>query len=161
MNEKWNQRVGVYGICVTKEGLLVIDKTQGPYRKRYDLPGGGIEPNELLHDALHREVKEETGLEIKVIDQLGTCEFLVPWPTVKFTHLHHIAHLFHIQHLTEKLLPPAEFEGQDSGGATWLSLSQISDNNASPLVIQAKKWLETEKLTSTLSKLDDWIIYEK
>ena len=67
--ERWERRIGVYGICINADGLLVIDKRLGPYRGRYDLPGGSIETGESLFEAMHRELAEETGLcaEILVI----------------------------------------------------------------------------------------------
>lgn len=33
----------------------------------WDFPGGGLEPDEPIMEALAREVREETGLEVKVI----------------------------------------------------------------------------------------------
>lgn len=160
MKEKWEKREGVYGICITEKGLLVIDKTQGPYRKRYDLPGGGLEPGETQHSALHREVKEETGLKIQIKDNLGKCEFLVPWPTQTSTHLHHIVHLYQIETLTTKILSPKAIEGQDSVGAHWLALDQLTVKNASPLALQAKNWTRTRTLSQTLQRLNTWIIKE-
>lgn len=160
MKEKWEQRIGVYGICLAEEKLLVIDKTQGPYRKHYDLPGGGIENGETHHDALYREVKEETGLAINIIASIGTCEFLVPWPTKKSTHLHHIAHLYQIETLTKKILSPTAIEGQDSAGAHWLALDQLTIKNASPLALQAKNWNKAHILPQTLQRLDTWVIKE-
>jgi ADP-ribose pyrophosphatase YjhB (NUDIX family) len=160
MQEKWEKRIGVYGICLTKEGLLVIDKAQGPYRKRYDLPGGSIETGETLHDALHREIKEETGLEINTSNAIDTCEFLVPWPTQKFTHLHHTVHLFQVQPTTTESHSPTVIEGQDSAGAHWLVLDQIKTENASPLVLTAKEWLKTQTIPRTLQRLDTWVIKE-
>ena len=39
----WYRRLGAYGICRQDNALLVIEKGQGPYEGRYDLPGGGVE----------------------------------------------------------------------------------------------------------------------
>ena len=160
MEEKWDKRVGVYGICITEKGLLVINKTQGPYRKCYDLPGGGIEIGETQHNALVREVKEETGLDVQVIAKLGKCEFLVPWPTQNATHLHHIVHLYQIKHLTTKIISPKKFAGQDSSGAHWLTLDHITTDNASPLVHQAKTWIQTQTRSQSLQRLDTWLVKE-
>jgi 8-oxo-dGTP pyrophosphatase MutT (NUDIX family) len=49
MNEKkFHRHLGVYGICRNGTKLLTVQKTRGPYRNRYDLPGGSIEVNESL-----------------------------------------------------------------------------------------------------------------
>jgi len=40
--------------------------------KQYVVPGGKVEPGETLNAAVHREVKEETNLNIDIIKKLGT-----------------------------------------------------------------------------------------
>ncbi|MEE6206772.1 MAG: NUDIX hydrolase [Alphaproteobacteria bacterium] len=39
---------------------------------QYVVPGGKVEPNETLNAAVHREIKEETNLNIDVIKKLGS-----------------------------------------------------------------------------------------
>lgn len=39
-----------------EDSLLVIRKSNGPYIGRFDLPGGTIEPNETLSEAVRREI---------------------------------------------------------------------------------------------------------
>jgi 8-oxo-dGTP diphosphatase len=42
----------------------------------YEFPGGEVEKNESIHDALLREVKEETGLRVsKVKNYLGSFDY--------------------------------------------------------------------------------------
>lgn len=158
MKENWDQRIGVYAICTDTESLLVIDKKQGPYRNRYDLPGGGIEPNESMHNALHREMLEETGLKIQILEDIGTCEFLVPSPVDTFTHLHHIVHLCFVHPITQQIQAPTQFDEQDVAGAHWVNLKQLTPDKTSPLVHQAKQWLETQTCLNTLQRLDNWHI---
>jgi ADP-ribose pyrophosphatase YjhB (NUDIX family) len=48
--------------------IAILDVTKLGYHK---LPGGGLEPGEDNIAALHREVKEETGVEIEIRGGLG------------------------------------------------------------------------------------------
>lgn len=43
--------------------------------EHYKIPGGGIDESETPEEALNREVKEETGCEITVIEEIGEYEF--------------------------------------------------------------------------------------
>ncbi|MCM3629768.1 NUDIX domain-containing protein [Paenibacillus glycanilyticus] len=69
--EHWHRHLGVYGICLNEEKLLVIRKGGGPYFGRYDLPGGTVEANESLVGAMHREFLEETGLSNRNYRKFG------------------------------------------------------------------------------------------
>jgi nucleoside triphosphatase len=46
------------------------------WRDRYVIPGGHIELGERMEDALRREIREETGLEIHDVEFVGYTEFV-------------------------------------------------------------------------------------
>ena len=51
--------------------VLLVRRARSPGKGTYSLPGGRVEFGETLHDALHREVAEETSLEIEIVDLAG------------------------------------------------------------------------------------------
>lgn len=54
--------------------LLVKHKVKNENKEFWILPGGGVEENEYSFDAAIREVKEETNLNIKIINLLFNLE---------------------------------------------------------------------------------------
>lgn len=65
--EKLTFRPSVYAIIVHNGNVLLLNTT---HTGTYSLPGGGIEIGETIEEALKREVREETGLEIEVVSFL-------------------------------------------------------------------------------------------
>lgn len=63
--------VGVFAFIKSTEGnvLFVKDATR---EEKWTLPGGGPDPHELIPACLEREVKEETSLEVRIGEHLGT-----------------------------------------------------------------------------------------
>jgi 8-oxo-dGTP diphosphatase len=51
--------------------ILLVRRARSPAKGVYSLPGGRVEFGETLHAALHREVDEETGLRIEIVDLAG------------------------------------------------------------------------------------------
>jgi len=51
--------------------LLMVRRAIDPYRGMWDLPGGFLDEGEDPVAALHRELREETGLEIEPLQLLG------------------------------------------------------------------------------------------
>jgi nucleoside triphosphatase len=59
----------VGGLIVNEEGKLLLAKSH-KWNGKYTLPGGHIELGETMEQAVKREVKEETGLDVEVVQFL-------------------------------------------------------------------------------------------
>lgn len=66
--DKLSFRPSVYGIIFQDNSILLSKQWDG-----YDFPGGGIKLGETIEEALKREMKEETGLDVKMGD-IVACE---------------------------------------------------------------------------------------
>jgi 8-oxo-dGTP diphosphatase len=62
--------LGAAALVIHDGRVLLIRRGQAPDAGEWSIPGGGVELGEAIEDALRREVREETGLEIAVGDFL-------------------------------------------------------------------------------------------
>jgi 8-oxo-dGTP diphosphatase len=58
--------VGVGAVIVKDGQVLIVKRGHEPRKGEWSLPGGRVELGESLMDAVRREIREETGLEIEV-----------------------------------------------------------------------------------------------
>jgi len=63
--------VCVEGVYVKKNKILLMKRCVIPFKGFWHLVGGQVEKNETLKEALKREFKEETNLDVKVGDVVG------------------------------------------------------------------------------------------
>jgi len=63
--------VSVAGLVTNEEGKILLVKS--PLRG-WEYPGGLIEPGETFQQALHREIREESGVEVEITGFVGICK---------------------------------------------------------------------------------------
>jgi len=63
--------------AIIRDGrVLVARRAKGASTGVFTMPGGVVEAGETLHDALIREIREETGIAIDVVGLAGQREFI-------------------------------------------------------------------------------------
>ena len=107
--------VAVGAVAVRDDELLLVRRGQGPAAGEWSVPGGRVQVGEELHEAVVREVTEETGLEVVVDRFLGWVE--------RIGETHHFVILdFVVTPLDPGQAPVA---GDDAAEAVWVPLSEL------------------------------------
>lgn len=73
--------VGVGAAIFNKEGKLFITlrgKEAKNERGKWEIPGGSVEFGETFEQAIKREIKEEHGIDIEILELLGICDHIIP-----------------------------------------------------------------------------------
>jgi ADP-ribose pyrophosphatase YjhB (NUDIX family) len=60
--------VGVGGVIIDQGRALLIRRGSEPLRGQWSIPGGTLELGESLEEGVARELLEETGLEVRVLE---------------------------------------------------------------------------------------------
>lgn len=134
------KHIGTYGLIIKENKILLIKKNGGPYNGRLDLPGGTIEFNEKVEDALKRELQEEVGIEItdyKLFDVVST--------NIKWIHKNeeletkHIAILYMINEFKNDIKDTIEITdiNDDSMGAEYYDISKLEKEQLSNISVLA------------------------
>ncbi len=65
-------RKGVSALIVNKKNEFLLVNLISFEEKYYAIPGGGIEANETLEEAVYREIKEELGIVSSSLEKIGS-----------------------------------------------------------------------------------------
>jgi len=72
--------VGVGGVVVQEGRALLIRRGGPPMKGEWSIPGGMLEVGETLEQGVIRELSEETGLKVKVIELIEVFQRIFPAP---------------------------------------------------------------------------------
>jgi 8-oxo-dGTP diphosphatase len=70
-------RVGVGAVVLRQGRVLLVRRGGPPAAGRWSLPGGLVDVGETTVDAIRREVEEECGIKIRVVEVAGVIDRIV------------------------------------------------------------------------------------
>ena len=116
--------LAVGAIVVHDDSLLMVLRGREPNKGLWTVPGGRVEAGEYLADALKREVREETGIEIDVGDLLGVLERLGD------------QHFVILDFLAQPLDDTAPRACDDAAEARWVPLREVAKLDCTPRFVE-------------------------
>ena len=66
--------VGVGGVVIDQDRALLVRRAREPALGEWTIPGGLLEVGETLTEAVERELREETGLTVRVVELIEALE---------------------------------------------------------------------------------------
>lgn len=99
--------------------ILLVERGREPLKGQWSLPGGGVETGERLEDALIREVREETGLQVEANKVAVIFERILSDSDGKPEY-----HYLLIDFLC-KVIGGTLCAGDDSSCAAWFSMDEL------------------------------------
>lgn len=122
--------VAVGGVAVVDGRLLLVRRGHGPAAGSWSVPGGRVQLGETVHEAVVREVAEETGLHVVVESFLGWVERL----DLDDNYPSHFVILdFAVVPLEPDAAPLA---GDDAAEVAWADLADLGDYRLVPGLVE-------------------------
>jgi inorganic pyrophosphatase len=128
---------GVYGRIIDNNKILLIKKIRGPYTGLYDLPGGSPEKGESYAETLIREIKEETGCDVAEYKNEQSKSIVFSDFTRESCEIGVLQHRAVLFDVTISGKPQTKGDGLDSGGAVWIDIDELNEDNATPYALIA------------------------
>lgn len=129
---KYNFNIRVTGILLEDDKLLLVKQKVNDNRN-WSLPGGKLEQGETLEQGIIREMREETGLDVKIVKLLYLCDVSASGNT-----------LLHISFLLKRTsgeikLPTNEYETNPINDVKFVSVNELPEYGFSEKFIELVK----------------------
>ncbi len=112
--------LGVGALILRGDEIVLVERGKEPLIGLWSLPGGAVETGETLIEALRREVREETGLEIEAGPVVEIFERILTDEEGRVRH-----HYVLIDYLCRTLGGELQ-AGDDASQARWIARAHLS-----------------------------------
>jgi 8-oxo-dGTP diphosphatase len=120
--------------------VLLVKRKNKPFKGYFVLPGGFVDEGEKIEDAARREVKEETSLDIQLVDILGV------YSDPKRDPRGHIISTVFIGKISDNYKGEA-FAQDDASEIEWMNLRTLRERSFGfdhkRILLDYKKWKES------------------
>jgi 8-oxo-dGTP diphosphatase len=114
--------------------LVVVRRGRQPNVGLWSIPGGRVEAGESDHDAVRREVREETGLQVDVLRSAGSVVLAAPAAADRYLVTDYLA-------VVTRGTSTDLRAGDDAAEARWVSESALLDMEVTPGLVRAlRQW---------------------
>lgn len=121
--EKQKVHTTVAAMFFEDDKVLIIQKADPAYKKKYSVVAGHVEEGESIEDALLREVREEIGLNVSNYSLL---ESFVELPdSCRYGVDVHDWHVYQINHKIE--IDKIEFDKEEIVGLKWVNKKELPE----------------------------------
>jgi ADP-ribose pyrophosphatase YjhB (NUDIX family) len=114
-------RVGVGAVILHQDRVLLVRRGKAPSFGKWSLPGGLVELGETTREALAREIMEECGIKIRIVDVCGVLDRVVNDDAGRVRY-HYV--------LVDYLAYPDSLDvraGDDAAEAQWFELAGLAE----------------------------------
>jgi 8-oxo-dGTP diphosphatase len=114
--------VGIGVVVLASNKVLMIRRAKEPRKGKWSLPGGAQEIGETIFDAAHREVLEETGLNVEILGMVDVVD------SIRHDDLggvqYHYTLIDFVALIIGSGIPKA---GSDASEVAWMTMEEISN----------------------------------
>ena len=129
---------GVGVVCFKDDQVLLVKRAKPPITWEWSIPGGGQELGETTRDAALRELKEETGVDARLIGLIDVID------TVRKDEEGRIQFHYTLVDFAAEWLAGEPVDDDDVSDARWAPLADIDDQGL---------WSETIRIIRAADKM--------
>ena len=123
--------VGVGVVVWRGDEVLLIERGKGPVSGNWSLPGGKQELGETVEEAAHREIMEETSIEIDIVGLLDVVDL------VREDDAGRVRFHYTLVDFTARWRAGEAVAGSDAAAVRWVPLDELD---------QYRMWDETHRV---------------
>ena len=115
-----NRPIAGVGVVVFRnEEVLLVKRKNAPYKGQWSIPGGKQRLGETVTQAAHRELMEETGVEVNELTLIDVIDIMVPDEEGEILY-HYIVVDYRAYWMSGECSP-----GDDAQDVKWFNLNKI------------------------------------